>query len=188
MSLKIRLQRKGRKKKPFYQIVAADARAPRDGKFIQKLGIYNPLTVPATIDLDSNAAYDWLMKGAQPTDTVRAILKLKGVYYKKHLQRGVLKGAFDQEAADKMLAEWLDAKSAKIEKRKEATKNALEERRAKIFGVAPVVEVKVEEVVEETVVEETATEETVAEETVAEETKPEETVAETTEKTEEKDA
>ncbi len=208
MSLKIRLQRKGRKKKPFYQIVAADARAPRDGKFIQKLGIYNPLTVPATIDLDSNAAYDWLMKGAQPTDTVRAILKLKGVYYKKHLQRGVSKGAFDQEAADKMLAEWLDAKSAKIEKRKEATKNALEDRRAKIFGVAPVVEVKVEEVVEETVAEETvaeetateeaATEETVAEETVAEETateeivaeetKPEDTVAETIENTDEKDA
>jgi small subunit ribosomal protein S16 len=129
---------------------------------------------------------------------VRAILKLKGVYYKKHLQRGVLKGAFDQEAADKMLAEWLDAKSAKIEKRKEATKNALEDRRAKIFGVAPVVEVKVEEVVEETVTEEpvavetateeTATEETATEEAVVEETKPEETVVETTENTEKKDA
>ena len=178
MSLKIRLQRKGRKKKPFYQIVAADARAPRDVKFIQKLGVYNPLTVPATIELDSNAAFDWLMKGAQPTDTVRAILKLKGVYYRKHLQRGVSKGAFDQETADKMLAEWLDAKSAKIEKRKEASKNALEERRAKIFGVAPVKEEKVEEVVEEVATEEVATEETAAEETVAE----------TTENTEEKDA
>lgn len=184
MALKIRLQRKGRKKKPFYQIVAADARAPRDGKFIQKLGTYNPLTVPATIDLDSAAAYDWLMKGAQPTDTVRAILKLKGVYYKKHLQRGVTKGAFDQETADKLLADWLAAKSDKIEKRKEATKNALEERRAKIFGVAPVKEVK-EEVVEETT--EDAAEET-TEEVVAEETTEEVVAEETSEESDEKDA
>ncbi|BDS11788.1 30S ribosomal protein S16 [Aureispira anguillae] len=152
MALKIRLQRKGRKKKPFYHIVAADARAPRDGKFIQKLGIYNPLTVPATIELDRDAAYDWLMKGAQPTDTARAILKFKGVYYKKHLQRGVSKGAFDQEAADKMLNEWLEAKEAKVEKRKVATQNELEARRKKIFGVAPVkkVEEPVEEAAEET--------------------------------------
>lgn len=135
--LKIRLQRKGRKKAPFYHIVAADARSPRDGKFIEKIGTYNPLTVPATIELDRNAAYDWLMKGAQPTDTVRAILKFKGVYYKKHLQRGVTKGAMTQEAADALLAKWVDAKDAKIETRKAAVANAAEERRKKIFGVAP---------------------------------------------------
>lgn len=166
MALKIRLQRKGRKKKPFYHIVAADARAPRDGKFIQKLGIYNPLTVPATIELYKDKedgtwlAYNWLKKGAQPTDTARAILKFKGVYYKKHLQRGVEKGAFDQETADKMLNEWLEAKEAKVEKRKAATQDALEARRKKIFGVAPVKKV------EEPVVE--ATTEEAAEETVAE--------------------
>lgn len=152
--------RKGRKKKPFYHIVAADARAPRDGKFIQKMGTYNPLTVPATINLDIDAAYNWLMKGAQPTDTARAILKFKGVYYKKHLQRGVEKGAFDQETADKMLNEWLEAKEAKVEKRKDATKVAAEARRKKIFGNAPVKkEEPVEEVAEET------TEEVVAETT-----------------------
>lgn len=160
MALKIRLQRKGRKKKPFYQIVAADSRAPRDGKFIQKLGTYNPLTVPATIELDRDAAFDWLMKGAQPTDTARAILKFKGVFYKKHLQRGVSKGAFDQETADKMLEEWIAAKEAKVEKRKAATQDAIEARRKKIFGVAPVKKV------EEPAAEE-ATEEATAETTEA---------------------
>ena len=158
MALKIRLQRKGRKKKPFYQIVAADSRAPRDGKFIQKLGTYNPLTVPATIELNRDAAFDWLMKGAQPTDTARAILKFKGVYYKKHLQRGVAKGAFDQETADKMLAEWIEAKEAKVEKRKAATQDAVEARRKKIFGVAPVK--KVEEPAAEEATEEAAAETT----------------------------
>ncbi len=164
MALKIRLQRKGRKKRPFYQIVAADARAPRDGKFIEKLGIYNPLTVPATIELNSDAAYSWLMKGAQPTDTVRAILKLKGVYYRKHLQRGVTKGAMDQETADKLLADWIAAKEVKIDKRKDATKAEIEARRVKIFGVAPV------KVVEEPEAEETQ-EEAAAE--VTEEAAPE---------------
>lgn len=157
MALKIRLQRKGRKKKPFYHIVAADARAPRDGKFIQKLGIYNPLTVPATIELDRDAAYEWLMKGAQPTDTARAILKYKGVFYKKHLQRGVTKGAFDQETADKLLAEWLEAKEVKVEKRKAKTQDEIEARRKMIFGVAPVK--KVEEPVVEETTEEPATDE-----------------------------
>ena len=89
MSVKIRLARRGRTKKPYYHIVIADARAPRDGKFIEQIGYYNPMTVPASIDLDRDKAYDWLMKGAQPTNTVRAILKFKGVYYRKHLMRGV---------------------------------------------------------------------------------------------------
>lgn len=158
MALKIRLQRHGRKKKPFYHIVAADARAPRDGKFIEKLGTYNPLTVPATIDLDRDAAYEWLMKGAQPTDTVRAILKFKGVFYKKHLQRGVTKGAMDQEKADQLLQDWVDAKEAKIEKRKEQVQDANEARRKKIFGKAPK---KVEAPVEEAAAEEATTEEPV---------------------------
>jgi len=120
MPAKIRLARHGRRKNAFYHIVVADARAPRDGKFIKKLGIYNPMTVPATIEIDREGAFDWLMKGAQPTDTVRAILRFKGVYYKKHLQRGVKKGAFTQEEADAKLAEWIEAKEAKITARKEA--------------------------------------------------------------------
>ncbi len=117
MAVKIRLQRKGRKQRPFYHIVVADARAPRDGKYIENIGSYNPLTKPATIELDRDAAYDWLMKGAQPTDTARAILRFKGVMYKKHLQRGVTKGAMTQEQADAKLAEWIEAKEAKIAER-----------------------------------------------------------------------
>src|SRR5687768_332470 len=92
MPVKIRLQRHGSKKRPFYFIVVADARAPRDGKFIQKIGTYNPLTVPASIQLDRQRALDWLHKGAQPTDTVRRILSFKGVLYLKHLLRGVKLG------------------------------------------------------------------------------------------------
>ena len=93
MAVKLRLQRKGRKKAPFYHIVVADSRSPRDGRFIEKLGTYNPLTVPATIELNRDKAFEWLMKGAQPTDTVNAILRFKGVLLKKHLQLGVAKGA-----------------------------------------------------------------------------------------------
>ena len=114
MPVKIRLQRKGRKKSPFYHIVIADARAPRDGRFIEKIGTYNPMTKPATIDIDRDKAYDWLTKGAQPTDTVRAILRFKGVLYRKHLMRGVKKGALTQEEADKKYQEWIDAKEEKV--------------------------------------------------------------------------
>src|SRR5882762_7125440 len=99
MPVKIRLQRHGSKKRPFYFIVVADARAPRDGKFIQKIGTYNPLTVPASVQLDRQKALDWLHKGAQPTDTVRRILSYKGVLYLKHLLRGVKLGLFDDAAA-----------------------------------------------------------------------------------------
>ncbi len=123
MPVKIRLARRGRKKAPFYHIVAADARAPRDGKFIEKLGSYNPMTKPATIEVDVDKAYDWLLKGAQPTDTARAILRFKGVLYKKHLQRGVKKGALTQEAADAQLKEFIDAKNAKVAARFEQTAN-----------------------------------------------------------------
>ncbi|MDH3651908.1 MAG: 30S ribosomal protein S16, partial [Saprospiraceae bacterium] len=85
MPVKIRLQRRGRKKRPFYHIIIADSRAPRDGRFIESIGTYDPMTRPATINLDREKAYDWLMKGAQPTETMRAILRFKGVLYKKHL-------------------------------------------------------------------------------------------------------
>ena len=110
----MRLQRHGSKKRPFYFIVVADARAPRDGKFISKIGTYNPLTVPSTIQLDRQRALDWLHKGAQPTDTCRAILSYKGVMYRNHLQGGVVKGALTQEQADAKFAKWISEKDSKI--------------------------------------------------------------------------
>lgn len=120
MPVRLRLQRHGRRKRPFYHIVAADARSPRDGKFIEKLGTYNPMTVPATIELDRMAAYKWIMKGAQPSDTVRAILRFKGVMYFKHLMRGVEKGALSQEDASKKFEEWIEAKEGNVAARREA--------------------------------------------------------------------
>jgi small subunit ribosomal protein S16 len=119
MSVKIRLQRHGSKKRPFYFIVVADARAPRDGKFIQKLGTYNPLTVPATIQLDRQKALDWLDKGAQPTDTVRRILSFKGVLYLKHLLRGVSLNLFDEATAMDKFQKWFSEHEAQIRKRQE---------------------------------------------------------------------
>ncbi len=126
MSVKIRLARRGRKKRPFYHVVIADARSPRDGKFIESIGTYNPMTVPATIELDREKAYSWLMKGAQPTDTVRALMKFKGVYYRKHLMRGVAKGAMTEEKAMEMYNAWIEAKEAKIASRIEQTKQERE--------------------------------------------------------------
>lgn len=114
MPVKIRLARHGKKGYAFYHIVVADSRAPRDGKFIEKIGTYNPNTNPATIDLDFDKALDWLNKGAQPTDTARAILSYKGVLYKKHLQGGVAKGAFDEAAADTKFENWMSEKASKI--------------------------------------------------------------------------
>lgn len=127
MPVKIRLARRGRKKRPFYHIVIADARAPRDGKFIENIGSYNPMTVPATIELDRDKAFTWINKGAQPTDTVRALLKFKGVYYRKHLMRGVAKGALTEEKAMEMYNEWIELKEAKIADRVEQTKKEREE-------------------------------------------------------------
>ncbi len=137
MAVKMRLQRKGRRKKPFYHIVVADSRAPRDGKYIERIGTYNPMTKPATIHLDRDKAFEWLMKGAQPTDTVRAILRFKGVLYRKHLMRGVKKGALTAEQAEQMYQEYIQVKDAKIAARFEA---AAAERRAwhrAISGEAP---------------------------------------------------
>ena len=101
MPVKMRLARHGRKRYAYYHIVVADSRAPRDGRYIERIGTYNPNSNPATIDLDFDKAYDWLVKGAQPTDTVKAILSYKGVLYKKHLMGGVKKGAFDEAEARK---------------------------------------------------------------------------------------
>ncbi len=120
MPVKIRLQRHGSKKRPFYFIVVADARSPRDGKFIQKLGTYNPLTVPASVQLDRQKALDWLHKGAQPTDTVRRILSFKGVLYLKHLLRGVKLGLFDDAAAMEKFQVWHSEHEAQLKKRQEA--------------------------------------------------------------------
>ncbi len=137
MPAKIRLARHGRRKNAFYHIVVADARAPRDGKFIEKLGIYNPMTAPATIELDRDSAYEWIMKGAQPTDTARAILKFKGVFFRKHLQRGVKKGAFTQEEADAKLTAWIEDKESKIAERVAAAKVARADERRMISEGIP---------------------------------------------------
>lgn len=137
MSVKLRLQRKGRKKKPFYHIVAANVRSPRDGKFIEKIGTYNPMTSPATIHLDSERALYWLENGALPSDTVKAILKFKGVLYRRHLLRGVRKGAFDQEAADQRYQEFVSAKEEKVAARFEKTEQEKRDHHISIFGKAP---------------------------------------------------
>ena len=115
MPVKMRLARFGRKRYAYYHIVIADSRAPRDGRYIERIGSYNPNSNPATIDLDFDKAFDWLTKGAQPTDTVRAILSYKGVLYKKHLMGGVKKGAFDEAEAEKRLDNWMAEKDAKIQ-------------------------------------------------------------------------
>lgn len=131
MATKIRLQRHGKKGRPFYYIVVADSRAPRDGKFIERLGSYNPNTNPATIDLNFDKAVNWISTGATPTDTAKAILSYKGVLYKNHLNGGVIKGALTQEQADAKFAVWLEGKEGKIQSKKdgllsskEATKKA----------------------------------------------------------------
>ena len=114
MSVKIRLQRHGKKGKPFYWIVAADARSKRDGKFLDKLGTYNPNTNPATIELDIDGSVKWLQNGAQPTDTARALLSYKGVLLKHHLAGGVRKGAFSEEEAETKFQAWLDEKAGLV--------------------------------------------------------------------------
>lgn len=156
MATKIRLQRHGKKRKPFYHIVIADGRSKRDGRFIAKIGTYNPVTNPATIDLDLEVAAEWLSKGAQPTDTVRSILSYTGVMYRNHLNKGVAKGALTQEEADKKHAAWLEEKNTKIQAKKDglviesdkatagvlAAEKEVNEARAKVIAEknAPVVE------------------------------------------------
>jgi len=152
MAVKIRLQRHGKKGKPFYWIVAADARAKRDGKYLEKLGTYNPNQNPAIINLDVDGAVKWLQNGAQPTDTARAILSYKGAMLKHHLAGGVRKGAFSEEEAEKKFNAWLDEKATKIDAKKDglakdkadAKAKALEAEKAvneaRIAAAAPQVE------------------------------------------------
>ncbi|MGG7036336.1 MAG: 30S ribosomal protein S16 [Flavobacterium sp.] len=167
MSVKIRLQRHGKKGKPFYWIVAADARSKRDGKFLEKLGTYNPNTNPATIDLNLDQAVQWLHNGAQPTDTAKAILSYKGALLKHHLDGGVRKGALTQEQAEAKLAAWLEEKAGKVNSKKEGLSKAQAAAKAKALkaekevnekrAAAAAEALKAEETVEET------TEEVVAE-------------------------
>jgi len=133
MPVKIRLQRHGKKGKPFYWVVAADARSKRDGKFLEKLGTYNPNTNPATIDLNLDSAVQWLHNGAQPTDTAKAILSYKGALLKHHLDGGVRKGALTQDQADAKFTQWLDEKSGKVDAKKDNLSTAKADARAKAF-------------------------------------------------------
>lgn len=133
MPVKIRLARRGRKKAPIYDIVVADARAPRDGKFIEKIGQYNPNTNPASVNFDTQKAFDWVMKGAQPTETVKAMLSYRGVLYRKHLQIGVNKGAITQEQADERFEKWTNEKEAKIEGKKSSLGQKREEAQRAAF-------------------------------------------------------
>jgi small subunit ribosomal protein S16 len=133
MAVKIRLQRHGRGKRPFYHIVVADSRNRRDGKFIDRIGDYNPLTVPASINLNFDKAYKWVMEGAEPTDTCLRILSHKGVMFKKHLSRGVKKGAMTQEDADTKLAAWIEAKNATVVSQSDSlVKTAVDKKAAKV--------------------------------------------------------
>lgn len=184
MAVKIRLARRGRKKLAMYDVVVADARAPRDGRFIEKLGTYNPNTNPASIDIDADKAFDWVMKGAQPTDTARAILSYKGVMLKKHLQVGVNKGAITQEQADEKFQAWLDGKESQIQgkvdslaqdkaakaKAKLEAEAKVKEARAEAIAAKNKVEEEVAEEATEEATEEAATEEAPAAEAATEET------------------
>jgi small subunit ribosomal protein S16 len=184
MPVKIRLQRHGKKGKPFYWIVAADSRAPRDGKFLEKLGIYNPNTNPATIDLNIDKSVEWLQNGAQPTHTARAILSYKGVMMKKHLLGGVAKGALTPEQVEEKFNAWLESKASAVEAKKDklsqdkakareaalAAEKEVNEKRAAKAVAATEEETATEEVVEETTTEEVAQETPAAEETAPVET------------------
>ena len=127
MAVKIRLARKGRKKLAFYHIVVADSRSPRDGRYIEKIGSYNPVTNPATIELDFDKALGWLQNGALPTDTCRAILSYKGVLIKKHLLEGVKKGAFDEAESTRRFEEWMKQNDAKIESKKSGLEKSMDD-------------------------------------------------------------
>ncbi|MGB0317017.1 MAG: 30S ribosomal protein S16, partial [Flavobacteriaceae bacterium] len=131
MPVKIRLQRHGKKGKPFYWIVAADARSKRDGRYLEKLGTYNPNTNPATVEIQIDNAIDWLEKGAQPTDTARTLLSYKGVLFKHHLNGGIRKGALTEEQAEKKFTAWLEEKEAKIQVKKEGLTKQEQDAKAK---------------------------------------------------------
>lgn len=130
MSVKIRLQRHGKKGKPFYWIVAADSRAKRDGKYLEKIGTYDPLTNPATVNLNVDSAVTWLQNGAQPTDTARDLLSSKGVMLKRHLLIGVQKGALTEEEAEKRFNAWVEEKESKLSERRDSHLKAKEAEKA----------------------------------------------------------
>ena len=180
MSVKIRLQRHGKKGKPFYWVVAADARSKRDGKYLEKIGTYNPNTNPATIDLNLDSAVQWLHNGAQPTDTARAILSYKGALLKHHLDGGVRKGALTQEQADAKLAAWLESKAGKVDAKKDGLSKVQADAKTKALKAEKVANEKRIAVAAkaEAAVEEVAAEEVVADEVVADAPEAEETVAE----------
>jgi small subunit ribosomal protein S16 len=180
MATRIRLARHGRKKQAFYHIVVADTRSPRDGRFIKKLGTYNPNTNPATIDIDFDSAVAWLLKGAQPSDTVRAILSYKGIMMKKHLLTGVAKGAFSEEEAENRFKKWMEDKTEQVSNKKknlekavlDAEKAALDAEKTKNIERANALALKKSDLVEEKNAEEKAqTEEKTAEEKNTEENK-----------------
>ncbi|HTE00953.1 MAG TPA: 30S ribosomal protein S16 [Mucilaginibacter sp.] len=167
MATKIRLQRHGKKGKPFYYIVVADARAPRDGRFIERLGSYNPNTNPATIDINFDKTLDWVNSGAQPTDTCRAILSYKGVLYKKHLEGGVKKGALTEEQAVEKFQAWLDQKDGKITGKKDSLTTAKQDaRKAALAAEAKKKETKAAAIVAKNTPPAEEVEEVVAEEEV----------------------
>jgi len=181
MSVKIRLQRHGKKGKPFYWIVAADARAKRDGRYLEKLGTYNPNTNPATVNLDIDGAVKWLQDGAQPTDTAKTILSYKGAMLKNHLVGGVRKGALTEEQAEEKFQAWVDQKAGKVASKEETVAKAKLDVKAKALEAEKAVNearvaAAIEEVVEE--VAEVAPEAEVAEEVVAEVAPEAEVVAE----------
>lgn len=143
MAVRIRLARHGKKNYPFYHIVAADSRAPRDGRFIEKLGTYNPNTDPATVEVKSDRALYWLSVGALPTDTCRALLSHKGVLLKKHLLEGVKKGALTEEAAEEKFNAWIAEKESKVQAKKDQLKQSRsDERKARLEAESKVKEAK----------------------------------------------
>jgi small subunit ribosomal protein S16 len=173
MPVKIRLQRHGKKGKPFFHIVATDSRSKRDGRYIEKIGTYNPNTNPATIELDLGKAVQWLQNGAEPSDTARAILSYKGALHRHHLNRGVLKGAMTQEQADAKFDVWMKEKESKVQGKRDRLANAaasessrlLQAEREKAESLlkareeAEAVALAEESATEESVVEQPATEE-----------------------------
>jgi len=186
MPVKIRLQRHGKKGKPYYWIVAADARAKRDGKYLEKLGAYNPNTNPATVELDVDGAVTWLQNGAQPTDTAKAILSYKGALLKNHLSIGVNKGAITQEQADEKFNSWLEEKEAKIQAKADGLSEAEAKAKAKALEAEKAVnEARIAAATPEAEEEEVSEEATAEGETSVE---AETAKAETTEANEEKPA
>ncbi|HEX2394131.1 MAG TPA: 30S ribosomal protein S16 [Bacteroidales bacterium] len=177
MPVKIRLSKKGRKKLPYYHIVVADSRAPRDGKFVERIGLYNPQTNPATIELNFDRALDWLQKGAQPTDTCRAILSDKGVMMKKHLLEGVKKGAFSAEEAENRFQKWSAEKTSRLKAEADkVTRVKADEKRKRLEAETKVKEAKAEELARKLKAQ--AEEAKVAEPATAEEATPESQSAE----------